>query len=232
MYVCAWGNTVYIVLLALFCKQWISRPGSRCWGAPGTRLWCWGQGMRLLSTRVGVYVPRQGYLGVVWRLVYVANCRLLVSTNWNVSRLSTVAGWWSHVGSRVKCALKQRTLCRWVCGAVNHSFKTHWAMSWAYSLHCSRSYPSLYITFNDPSWGWFGIWEWDWSPSPILFPWQLSIIGFLTSLLFPCFQVDMGAVPATLVNFVSKRQPLAIAYLRDYLVSTSLHISSKESLPS
>ena len=121
MYVCAWGNTVYIVLLALFCKRWISRPGSWCWGAPGTRLWCRGQGMRLLSARVEVYVPRQGYLGVVWRLVYVANCRLLVSTNWNVSRLSIVAGWWSHVESRVKCALKRRTLCRWVCGAVNHS---------------------------------------------------------------------------------------------------------------
>ena len=57
-------------------------------------------------------------------------------------------------------------------------------------------------------------------------------ICFLTYLSLPCFQVDMGAVPATLVNFVSKRQPLAIAYLRDYLISTSLHISSKESSPS
>lgn len=36
------------------------------------------------------------------------------------------------------------------------------------------------------------------------------------------FQVDLGGVPATLVNYVSKRQPLAIAYLRDYLISTSL----------
>jgi len=42
-------------------------------------------------------------------------------------------------------------------------------------------------------------------------------------------QVDMGGVPATLVNFISRRQPLAIAYLRDYLISTSLHVSSKDS---
>jgi hypothetical protein len=34
-------------------------------------------------------------------------------------------------------------------------------------------------------------------------------------------QVDLGGVPATLVNYVSKRQPLAISYLRDYLVSTN-----------
>ena len=32
------------------------------------------------------------------------------------------------------------------------------------------------------------------------------------------FQVDFGGVPARLVNYVSKRQPLAIAYLREYLV--------------
>ena len=33
----------------------------------------------------------------------------------------------------------------------------------------------------------------------------------------------MGGVPATLVNFVSRRQPLAVAYLRDYLETTSLN---------
>lgn len=34
-------------------------------------------------------------------------------------------------------------------------------------------------------------------------------------------QTDLGGLPSTLVNFISKRQPLAIAYLRDYLISTS-----------
>ena len=33
----------------------------------------------------------------------------------------------------------------------------------------------------------------------------------------------MGGVPPPLVNFVAKRQPLAIAYLRDYLETTSLN---------
>uniref|UniRef100_A0A1X7SXF3 START domain-containing protein n=1 Tax=Amphimedon queenslandica TaxID=400682 RepID=A0A1X7SXF3_AMPQE len=36
-------------------------------------------------------------------------------------------------------------------------------------------------------------------------------------------QVDMGGVPATLFNIVSRRQPLAVAYLRDYLETTSLN---------
>ena len=35
-------------------------------------------------------------------------------------------------------------------------------------------------------------------------------------------QVDMGGVPAAIVNFVSRRQPLAVAYIRDFLESTSL----------
>ena len=34
----------------------------------------------------------------------------------------------------------------------------------------------------------------------------------------------MGGVPAALVNFVAKRQPLAIAYLREYLESVSLNV--------
>lgn len=41
-------------------------------------------------------------------------------------------------------------------------------------------------------------------------------------------QVDIGGVPSTLVNMISKRQPLAVAYLRDYLVSTSLEQSEVE----
>lgn len=41
-------------------------------------------------------------------------------------------------------------------------------------------------------------------------------------------QVDMGGVPATLVNFISRRQPLAVAYLRDYLISTSLDVSLRD----
>ena len=43
-----------------------------------------------------------------------------------------------------------------------------------------------------------------------------------------CAQVDVGGLPSSLVNFVSKRQPLAVAYLRDYLISTSLDLSNKE----
>lgn len=35
-------------------------------------------------------------------------------------------------------------------------------------------------------------------------------------------QIDIGGLPATLVNFVSRRQPLAVAYLRDYLESTTV----------
>ena len=35
---------------------------------------------------------------------------------------------------------------------------------------------------------------------------------------FYLLQVDFGGVPARLVNYISKRQPLAIAYLRDYLL--------------
>ena len=44
----------------------------------------------------------------------------------------------------------------------------------------------------------------------------------------------MGGVPATLVNFVSRRQPLAVAYLRDYLETTSLNSNrnGRESRPS
>ncbi len=41
-------------------------------------------------------------------------------------------------------------------------------------------------------------------------------------------QVDMGGIPASIVNFISKRQPLAVAYLRDYLISTSLDLSLRE----
>lgn len=44
----------------------------------------------------------------------------------------------------------------------------------------------------------------------------------------------MGGVPAALVNFVAKRQPLAIAYLREYLETTSLNFTrkAKEERPS
>ena len=35
-------------------------------------------------------------------------------------------------------------------------------------------------------------------------------------------QIDIGGLPATLVNFISRRQPLAVAYLRDYLESTTV----------
>ena len=44
----------------------------------------------------------------------------------------------------------------------------------------------------------------------------------------------MGGVPAILVNFVSRRQPLAVAYLRDYLETTSLNSNrnGRESRPS
>ena len=149
------------------------------------------------------------------------NCKLLVCTNWNVSRLSTVAGWWNHVGSRDECVLKRRTSCRYMI--VSYIVLQYTLMSLQ-----SHSQTSILQHFNDPCWDWFGA---ETSlmlcvsvcQGPILFPWWLSIM---------CFQVDMGAVPATLVNFVSKRQPLAIAYLRDYLISTSLHISSKENSPS
>lgn len=41
-------------------------------------------------------------------------------------------------------------------------------------------------------------------------------------------QVDMGGVPASLVNFISRRQPLAVAYLREYLISTSLDLTQRE----
>lgn len=44
--------------------------------------------------------------------------------------------------------------------------------------------------------------------------------------LFHHLQVDLGGIPATLVNYISKRQPLAVAYLRDYLISTSLQASA------
>lgn len=57
------------------------------------------------------------------------------------------------------------------------------------------------------------------SPSP-------SPITSLSPFLLP-LQVDVGGLPSGLVNFVSKRQPLAVAYLRDYLVSTSLDLSIK-----
>ena len=44
----------------------------------------------------------------------------------------------------------------------------------------------------------------------------------------------MGGVPATLVNIVSRHQPLAVAYLRDYLETTSLNSNrnGRESRPS
>ena len=34
--------------------------------------------------------------------------------------------------------------------------------------------------------------------------------------------MDIGGLPSTLINFVSRRQPLAVAYLRDYLESTTV----------
>ena len=37
----------------------------------------------------------------------------------------------------------------------------------------------------------------------------------------------MGGIPGPLVNLIAKRQPLAVAYLRDYLVSTSLEQSEQ-----
>lgn len=45
-------------------------------------------------------------------------------------------------------------------------------------------------------------------------------------------QVDVGGIPSTLVNFISRRQPLAVAYLREYLMSTSLEISMREAASS
>lgn len=41
-------------------------------------------------------------------------------------------------------------------------------------------------------------------------------------------QIDIGGVPSSLVNFISRRQPLAVAYLRDYLVSTSIEQSQMD----
>uniref|UniRef100_A0A1X7T4U8 Uncharacterized protein n=1 Tax=Amphimedon queenslandica TaxID=400682 RepID=A0A1X7T4U8_AMPQE len=43
----------------------------------------------------------------------------------------------------------------------------------------------------------------------------------------------MGRIPATLVNIVSRRQPLAVAYLRYYLETTSLNSNrnGRESKP-
>ena len=37
------------------------------------------------------------------------------------------------------------------------------------------------------------------------------------SLPSPPTQVDVGGAPAPLLNHISKRQPLAVAYLREYL---------------
>lgn len=52
--------------------------------------------------------------------------------------------------------------------------------------------------------------------------------GKLQTEITYLLQVDMGGVPSTLVNFISKRQPLAVAYLREYLISTSLDLSHRE----
>ncbi len=37
----------------------------------------------------------------------------------------------------------------------------------------------------------------------------------------------MGGVPASIVNFVSRRQPLAVSYIRDFLESTSLSFKER-----
>lgn len=42
------------------------------------------------------------------------------------------------------------------------------------------------------------------------------------ALVVVLLQMDVGGVPATLVNFISQRQPLAVAYLRDYMESTTI----------
>ncbi len=38
----------------------------------------------------------------------------------------------------------------------------------------------------------------------------------------------MGGLPAPLVNFVARRQPLAVAYIREFLESTSLSVTSNK----
>jgi hypothetical protein len=53
-----------------------------------------------------------------------------------------------------------------------------------------------------------------------------TVKGRTCSMITYLLQVDLGGIPATLVNYVSKRQPLAIAYLRDYLISTSVQSTS------
>lgn len=71
--------------------------------------------------------------------------------------------------------------------------------------------------------------RWFCLPQHDLFNGVGSLVGFHTSMSnFTCmhlyilpFQVDFGGIPARLVNFISKRQPLAIAYLRDYLLGDS-----------
>ena len=41
--------------------------------------------------------------------------------------------------------------------------------------------------------------------------------------------MDTGGLPSTLVNFVARRQPLAVAYLREYLESTTVCNDIEES---
>ncbi len=54
--------------------------------------------------------------------------------------------------------------------------------------------------------------------------------GRLQTEITYLLQVDMGGIPASLVNFISRRQPLAVAYFRDYLISTSLDLSLRENM--
>ena len=40
----------------------------------------------------------------------------------------------------------------------------------------------------------------------------------------------MGGIPTAIVNMIGRRQPLAIAYLRDYLEATSLNYTSDRTM--
>ncbi len=58
--------------------------------------------------------------------------------------------------------------------------------------------------------------------------WKLLTASKSRPSPLPLPQMDVGGFPATLINFISRRQPLAIAYLRNYLMATSLLVSNKE----
>lgn len=42
----------------------------------------------------------------------------------------------------------------------------------------------------------------------------------------------MGGIPTAIVNLIGRRQPLAIAYLRDYLQATSLNYTYDRTMES